>query len=1519
MKWFNVVANLPLLSACLTKPRTAKTHVAAILLASLLPLLVFSIFVGERLWQSERAAAANLPFGKAQALSASIDSKLQSVAASLSAFAAAIDLDDRTNERFREQCLRLAKLQHGWIFVISRDREELLTTCGIARPPSSPQLMEFLAREPWKTETGISIVFNTTTPGHPQIAVVVPALSNGKARYLVGIGLPIEVIHAEVVDQNLPKDWTVEILDSRGAAVGDNPAPNSVSAADTYAPPRDLLAPAHGASLRTTADDAGHTDTVALASGYSGWATIVRFPRAQPSPSVVRPLVVIFIPIAMLILGSLLFALVVGRHFSQSLEKLSAAALAIGQSVPLPPIRSVVKEVNDVVAAQGIAARILSNRMRRRAEAERALKESEQRFRDIAEVSGDWIWEMGPDLRFTLMSAKGLADAGEQDNEVIGLTAWQIANVDPEQDEHWAKHKAHLDSRKPFRDFRYSLTIRSGEKRHLVVSGKPIFNERDEFVGYRGAATDETKTVEMESEARHRTAILQAMIDNFPAGVSVMDDDLSVVLFNQRLLDLLELPPNHFQMGDPLEKFLRYNAERGDYGTGNSDEQVRQRIELARQFLAHKFERTLSSGKVIQIQGAPLPGFGFVTIYTDMTAVRDAERTIRESEARFRDIAEVAGDLIWELDANFRFTYLAGAGRNPEDVSDEEILGRTRWDFAKVDPERDQCWVRHKADLEAHRPFRHFRYSTTTRGGRVKYFCVSGKPFYDGNGNFHGYRGTSTNETEIIEARNRAEHAEATLRDAVDSLPDGFVIFDRDDRLVICNAAYANFFPDSATVRVPGASFEEIIRDTLKHGRNAEALGREEEWLAERQKQHLNPGSPIERRLADGRWVLVTERRTRNGGIAGLRVDITALKQAEFAMQRSEQRFRDFAEVTGDWIWEMDSEFRFVQALTPDRDTTPLGERAVIGRTRWELAGAGPESNEHWRAHRADMEARRAFRRFRYSVIGKDGEPIYLSVSGKPVFDERGVFVGYRGTTSNETEMVTARQRAEAAEILLNDAVASISEGFVIYDREDRFVLCNERYRQLYPLSNKFMISGTTFENILRGGLKEGQYADAIGREEAWLAERLRHHREASVALEQPHGDGRWLLITERRMRNGGIAGLRVDITKLKDAQAALRESEARLDRAQKIAGLGSWEHDVRTDHCVWSSEMYRIRGIVAERCAQTGRGLVEHVYAEDVSLVRDWLRRLKGGDSPAEIEFRILRPDGALRVVDAQAEPIFDGTGAVIKIAGTLKDVTDLRESEKARRDLQTQLQHSQRLESLGTLAGGIAHDLNNTLQPVLALAKVALKTLPAGSAEREDMELIQNASLRARDLVRQILAFSRKEGIERQSIDLAAVTRQALGMLRASIPTTITIVQAIDNLPSVFGDPGQIHQVLVNLVTNASHAIGNEKGVITVTLAERHSDQASGVRVAFLCVRDTGCGMDESTVNRIFEPFFTTKKVGEGTGLGLSVVHGIVAKHGGAIEVESRLGQGTCFMITLPFEGGETTPVRIEERINA
>jgi PAS domain S-box-containing protein len=369
-----------------------------------------------------------------------------------------------------------------------------------------------------------------------------------------------------------------------------------------------------------------------------------------------------------------------------------------------------------------------------------------------------------------------------------------------------------------------------------------------------------------------------------------------------------------------------------------------------------------------------------------------------------------------------------------------------------------------------------------------------------------------------------------------------------------------------------------------------------------------------------------------------------------------------------------------------------------------------------------------------------------------------------------------------------------------------------------------------------------------------------------------------------------------------------LRESEARFRLATEATGLGAYDIDLANGKHVWSDQFKSILGL--PQSTETSRErLNASIHPDECSRFAAAFDRWTdpaSNEQHAE-EFRILRADdGAERSILLKGRVLTNPQGLPYRAIGTCADITELRVAERHQKEAEQRLHHAQKLEALGRLAGGIAHDLNNTLVPVLALAKVGMNRVQPDDRMHRNFTLIHQAAERARDLVSQILAFSRNEEIPREAINLSSLVKVSMALLRASIPRTIPIEERIEAEPIIWGNQGQLHQVITNLVANAADAIGTAIGTIVIEVslqADTSVGHWPGTTVARLSIIDTGSGMDGATLQHLFDPFFTTKPVGEGTGLGLSVVHGIVLNHGGSIETTSRIGQGSRFDICLPL----------------
>ncbi|MDB5847559.1 MAG: hypothetical protein JWP29_1311 [Rhodoferax sp.] len=384
--------------------------------------------------------------------------------------------------------------------------------------------------------------------------------------------------------------------------------------------------------------------------------------------------------------------------------------------------------------------------------------------------------------------------------------------------------------------------------------------------------------------------------------------------------------------------------------------------------------------------------------------------------------------------------------------------------------------------------------------------------------------------------------------------------------------------------------------------------------------------------------------------------------------------------------------------------------------------------------------------------------------------------------------------------------------------------------------------------------------------------------------------------------------------------EQALRESEERYAMTMDAADGGHAEWNIVGDSFFLSPKWRAVHALPAHVAIANLPELVAAVplHDDDRTMVRQAVELHLAGKSPAvEIEYRVLHADPGTgprwRWVHARAKRLLDDRGTPIRLFCAATEVTERREAMVAKLELERRLQQTQRLESLGTLAGGIAHDFNNILGAILGFGEMAQQKAKPGSDLHRHLARVMQAGDRARLLVRRILDFSRSGVAECAPVHIQSVVEEVVAMLLPSLPPGIVLnseLQAGDL--AVMGDATQLYQVVINLCTNAVQAMG-QSGVLTVRLQPRQVTAARTlldgclVEGSYACleVEDTGSGIEPAVLQSMFNPFFTTKKGGEGTGLGLSVVHGVVADHGGAIDVVSQPGTGTTLSVWLPTQG--------------
>ncbi len=637
------------------------------------------------------------------------------------------------------------------------------------------------------------------------------------------------------------------------------------------------------------------------------------------------------------------------------------------------------------------------------------------------------------------------------------------------------------------------------------------------------------------------------------------------------------------------------------------------------------------------------------------------------------------------------------------------------------------------------------------------------------------------------------------------------------------------------------------------------------------------------------------------------------LKDAGLDRSRDTGLLETLLENTPDYVYFKDKERRYVRASRPFE--------TLLGRTQDEIVGQRDEdlfpqevamegANDDLRV----IEEGAALVNKLEGTEDPSGKMVWVLTTKVPWHDVDGNIQGLFGISRDITDHVMAEDSFKAETEMTNAALdAQLDTFFVFEPGTGRAVRWNRAFRE---------VSGYTDEEISELPAPASYYSpEDLERANAFMTY-VMEHEYGTIELQLICKDGNRIPTEYRvsvlRDENDDpryLISIGRDISERKQSNEALRVQRERLARFM----------DSATDSFhLLDSELRLID--INERALSRIREVDNRVRSKESVVGRSLLDIypfLRGSDEEARLRkvLKTKQPDN----YDTFAEhPVHGTVYMAVKIfmvdegLGLIAtDISDRKHAEEQRLDLERQVQHSQKLESLGVLAGGIAHDFNNILVSIRGYADLALQELSAGAAERDYIEEVIVGAQRATELANQMLAYSGKGPSEVQPIDLNEIVEEMAGLLQVSTSKkSVLKYDLADNLPAIDGDSTQVRQVIMNLITNASESIGDESGVITVStsMARHHGAETADGAVAqtesdcvCLEVSDTGCGMDEATRQKMFEPFYTTKFAGRG--LGMAAVYGIVRGHGGSIDVRSEVDEGTSIKVLFPVSASRAS----------
>jgi PAS domain S-box-containing protein len=681
--------------------------------------------------------------------------------------------------------------------------------------------------------------------------------------------------------------------------------------------------------------------------------------------------------------------------------------------------------------------------------------------------------------------------------------------------------------------------------------------------------------------------------------------------------------------------------------------------------------------------------------------------------------------------------------------------------------------------------------------------------------------------------------------------------------------------------------------------------------------------------------------------IARLKVLENERKQMENALKESEEMYKTLVKTSPDAVTITNLEGKITEVSQRTLELHGLSTpEEILGKNAFELIAQ--EDHEKARKNILKTLQNGYIRNQKYTLLKKDGTRFYGEMNAALVCDISGKPKAFIGTTRDITEHERTKQALqqayEALEIKVEDRTTDLNSTNKKLQEEidgrkraeDALRESEERFRMIVELSpfpisifdsnGRYLYINRKFSEVFGYTLKDiptGKrwfdlaFPDSHYRQEAisaWksdlekLAKKKIMPRLFSVKCK--NGVVREIIFRPLRVNYDQLFIIYEDITDRKRAQEEVYKAKEYLEKVFNsvtdsiiVTGLNT-----RVVTCNKATE--KIFGYKSEEIV--GKS-IRKIFP-DKQAFKDLIpRSLKEIEDHGHFEGEItLRHKGGQTFPVSLISSMLIGTdGNPIGIVGVGRDITERKQTEEAREKLESHLRQAQKMEAIGTLAGGIAHDFNNILSVILGYIELSIDVFPEGSSAKSNMEEVIRVCNRGKDLVKQILTFSRKVEKELIPVQIHALVNEALRFIRASLPSTIEIRQEIDTESgSILANPTQIHQIIINLCSNAYYAMRESGGVLEIKLVAVKIGPDSRIdcqelkdgTYLRLTIKDTGHGIEKADLERIFDPFYTTKPPGEGTGMGLSTVHGIVRAHGGTITVSSELGKGTTFNIYLP-----------------
>ena len=1164
-----------------------------------------------------------------------------------------------------------------------------------------------------------------------------------------------------------------------------------------------------------------------------------------------------------------------------------------------------------------------------RKRAEEALRESEKRYERVmlAAEAGFWDWDVPADEFYVSPKLLEMTDFAPGTKFAGRADFMTRAPFHPDDRAKWERAVKEVFASGNARLAMEIRSIHGSETRWALLSGLSVGDAAGKVLRWTGSATDITARKRAEGALRVSEERYARAMEGSGAGHwdwNIVSDEMFV---SERAREMLALPAgalparrseimalvpmdpdDRAAMGEAVKEGIQSGIHERDY-------RVIPRPGEARWLRTRAKVYKDARGAAVRMTGSLI----------DITERKLAADALRASEERYSLAMDASAEGHFDTDldtgemfVSARLNEMYGFPRHAKIANRVEFLNQIP--FHPDDRHLLAGIIR--PDWED--PTRHlyeFECRIVPRPGEIRWIHTRGKVIRDAEGRARRRVGVVADITERKLAADELRESEGRFRALTELWSDWYWRQDESLRFTYSSAAInpPDGYPGGSAIGKMRWELPGIVPLSSSWAEHEAVLAARKPF---RDFEYSRPAGDGTLRYISTSGTPIFDEQGNFKGYQGTGRNITERKRIEEELRQSEARFRSLTELSSDWYWEQDENLRFTYLSNQAAALTGYSGESSLGKTRWEIANMTPLTCS-WAEHQAVLAAREPFRDLECHRVGPDGTVRYLSMSGAPIFDAQGRFGGYRGIGRNITARKAAAEAVRESEARFRALTELSSDWYWEQDENLRFTYTSRQPEETTTYPSEWVVGKARWElpGITPLSFTWPEHQAALAARQPF-----RDLEYARTGLDGTHYvsiSGAPIFDDEGAFR--GYQGIGRDITERKRIEEELRSRQEMLELAQKSAQAIAFEWRIGADgpdRNRWSPELAAMYGLGPEAYDGSFENWKKLIHPEDWPAVTEAIKHAqRTGEVSAE--YRVVHPDGSTHWLHARGRMFFAAAGTPARMVGFMHDVTERRQAEEELRRLERQLRQAQRLEAMGTLAGGIAHDFNNILGAILGYGEMAQRDAPRGSRLARDLDSIVVAGERGRALVDRVLAFSRSAVGERVSVHVEKVVREALDLISAKLPPNVTLHAKLHSGPAaMLGDATQVHQMLMNLATNAIQAMPGG-GTLRVSLSAARLDAPRtptlGVMPAgdylVLEVADGGTGISPDILDRIFDPFFTTKDVGTGTGLGLSLVHGIVTELGGAIDVASTVGAGSTFTVYLPRSGDASDSSQKEE----